>query len=175
MSSKRILIISADKFEDTELLCPMNRLLEEGCSVDVASFDKGRIKGKKGYTVDANLALEDLPEDPAAAYDLLLLPGGKAPAKLRRDARVLKAAESFDKAGKPVAAICHAPQILISAGLMKGRRATSYEAVADELKEAGAIYEDTEVVVDGNYIFSRHPGDIPAFNREIMRKLKKGE
>ncbi|MDZ7820354.1 MAG: type 1 glutamine amidotransferase domain-containing protein [Candidatus Marinimicrobia bacterium] len=168
----RVLIISADKFEDTELLCPMNRLLEEGCIVDVASFEKGRIKGKKGYEVKVNIRLDELPDDPAGAYDLLLLPGGKAPAKLRRNEKVLETARSFDRAGKPVAAICHAPQILISAGLMEGRRATAYSAVADELKEAGAIYEDTEVVVEGNYIFSRHPGDLPAFNREIIRKLK---
>lgn len=171
MSTKRVLILTADGFEDTELLCPMNRLLEEGFIVVVCSFEKGKITGKKGYSVNVHLSLEELPDDPAPAYDLLLLPGGKAPAELRKDEKVLDAVRSFDNAGKPIAAICHAPQILISADLVSGKRVTAYTAVAGELKEAGAIYEDTEVVVEKNYIFSRHPGDIPAFNREIMKKL----
>ena len=171
MSTGRILILTADQFEDTELLCPMNRLLESEFTVDVVSVDKGMITGKKGYTVDVDIALDDLPFDPSPSYDLLLLPGGKAPATLRQYEKVLDTARSFDKAGKPIAAICHGPQILISAGLLKGKRATSYTSVAQELKDAGAYYEDSEVVVDGNYVFSRHPGDIPAFNREMMHQL----
>ncbi len=171
MNTGRVLIITADDFEDTELLCPMNRLLEAGYTVDVASLQKGSITGKKGYTVDADLSVEELSEEPSRDYDLLLLPGGKAPGKLRENDKVLDTARSFDKAGKPIAAICHGPQILISAGLLKDKQATSYTSVAPELKDAGALYEDAEVVVDGNYVFSRHPGDIPAFNREIMAQL----
>ena len=171
MNTGRILIVTADDFEDTELLCPMNRLLEAEYAVDVVSLEKGTVTGKKGYTVDVDIALDDLPIDPSQSYDLLLLPGGKAPAKLRKYEKVLDTARSFDKAGKPIAAICHGPQILISAGLLKGKRATSYTSVASELKDAGALYEDAEVVVEGKYVFSRHPGDIPAFNREIMAQL----
>jgi protease I len=172
MAGKRVLIISADQFEDTELLCPMNRLLEAGCSVDIAAPNKGKITGKKGYAVQAHLSVKDLPEDPALEYDLLLLPGGKAPAQLRQIDAVLAAARRFDAAQKPIAAICHGPQVLISAGLMQGKTATSYTSVAQELKEAGASYVDEEVVVDGSYIFSRNPNDIPAFNRELMKKLQ---
>jgi protease I len=171
MNTGRILIITADDFEDTELLCPMNRLLEAGYAVDIASLQKSRITGKKGYTVEADLAVDELPAEPSRDYDLLLLPGGKAPAKLRENSKVQDAARNFDQAGKPIAAICHGPQILISAGLLKGKQATSYTSVASELKDAGALYEDAEVVVDGKYVFSRHPGDIPAFNREIMAQL----
>ncbi len=171
MAAKRVLIITADSFEDSELLCPMNRLLEAGCSVDIAAPNKGKVTGKKGYAVQAHLSLKDLPENPDSEYDLLLLPGGKAPAKLREMEEALAAVKRFDAAGKPIAAICHGPQVLISAGLMQGKRATSYTSVAPELKEAGAEYVDQEVVVDGNYVFSRNPNDIPAFNREIMNKL----
>lgn len=172
MPTQKVLLISADQFEDTELICPMNRLLEAGYGVDIASLEKGEITGKKGYTAQANLAVNELSGDPAQAYDLLLIPGGKAPAALRKSEPVLDIARSFDRAGKPIAAICHGPQILISAGLLKGKKATSYSSVARELKDAGADYEDTEVVVDGKYVFSRNPKDIPAFNREIMRQLQ---
>ncbi len=172
MNKARILIITADNFEDTELICPMNRLLEEGCTVDVASLSKGMVTGKKGYKVEVDLTVEELAKDPSETYDLLLLPGGKAPAELRQNNRVLEIARSFDRRQKPIAAICHGPQILISAGLLKGKRATSYSSVAPELKDAEALYEDSEVVVDGRYVFSRHPQDIPAFNREIMRQIE---
>ncbi len=104
-------------------------------------------------------------------YDLLVLPGGKAPEKVRKEPKALEIARSFFKHNKPVAAICHGPQTLISAGLMKGKRATCYKSVAPELKEAGAFYEDKEVVVDGNLVTSRQPSDLPAFMRETLKKL----
>jgi len=171
MSHHRVLILSADGFEDSELLCPMNRLLEAGYELDIASLTKGTITGKMGYTVEANLSVDEVPDDPSQTYGLLLLPGGKAPASLRKHDTVLEIARRFDRAGKPIAAICHGPQILISAGLLEGKKATSYSSVAKELKDAGAIYEDREVVVDGNHVFSRSPQDLPAFNREMMRQL----
>ncbi len=105
-------------------------------------------------------------------YDLLLLPGGKAPAELRKQQAALEIARFFFAGNKPVAAICHGPQILISAGLLKGRRATCYKAVATEMKEAGAEYEDRELVVDGNLVTSRQPSDIPVFMKEIMKILR---
>lgn len=164
----RVLIVSADGFEDTELLVPWYRLREGNIDVDIASSRSGTLTGKHGYEVAAKLGMGEVDAD---TYDLLLLPGGKAPAQLREDQRVLELARAFFSADKPVAAICHGPQILVSAGLLKGRAATCYKTVAGELKEAGADYQDQELVVDGNLITSRQPDDLPAFTREIMRRL----
>ncbi|HBT83226.1 MAG TPA: type 1 glutamine amidotransferase [Desulfuromonas sp.] len=164
----KALILSADNFEDSELLVPLYRLQEAGYTVEVASTDRGSIVGKHGYpvTVDKTFAEVD-----AAAYAVLILPGGKAPAAIRHDPEVQAIARAFMAADKPVAAICHGPQILISAGLLNGRRTTCYRSVTEELQAAGARYEDREVVVDGRLVTSRQPGDLPAFMREIMRLL----
>lgn len=166
----KALIISADNFEDTELLVPYYRLKEEGIEVDIASIKKGKIKGKHGYEVEANKLLNEI--NPLE-YDILVLPGGKAPETIRKEKVAQEIARNFFVTNKPVAAICHGPQTLISAGLLKGRHATCYRTVAEELKASGAIYEDKEVVVDGNLVTSRQPSDLPAFLREIMKKLKR--
>jgi protease I len=167
----KALIISADNFEDTELLVPYYRLKEEGIEVDVASIKKGTIKGKHGYEVQADKALKEVnPDD----YGILILPGGKAPETVRKDKNAVEIARHFFQKNKPVSAICHGPQTLITAGLMKGRHATSYKSVAQEMKDSGALYEDKEVVVDGNLITSRQPSDLPAFMREIMKMIRKG-
>ena len=165
----KALFISADMYEDTELLLPFYRLLEEGINVDIASMKKGRIKGKHGYEVDVTKTLAQVtPND----YDILVLPGGKAPEAVRKEQRAVEIARDFFTKGKPVAAICHGPQTLITAGLLKGRHATCYRTVADELKASGAIYEDREVVVDGNLVTSRQPSDLPAFMRETMKMIR---
>jgi len=164
----RALIVSANNFEDSELLVPLYRLREAGFSVDVASVSREPIRGKHGYEVAVNKLVGDIS---SRDYDALVLPGGKAPAAIRSDKAVQQLARSFFEEGKPVAAICHGPQILVSAGLLQGRRATCYHEVAKELKEIGALYEDSEVVVDGNLITSRSPDDLPAFSRELMRRL----
>jgi protease I len=165
----KALILSADHFEDSELLVPYYRLKEEGVEVVVASLSRGIITGKHGYEVAVDKTLDEVnPDD----YAILLLPGGAAPAVVREEPMALEIARNFFAGNKPVAAICHGPQILISAGLLKGRRATCYKAVADELKEAGALYEDREVVVDANLITSRQPADLPAFMREMMKQLR---
>lgn len=166
----KIVIMSADNFEDTELLVPYYRFKEEGIQVDVASLKKGTIKGKHGYEVTVDKTLQEI--DPHE-YEALILPGGKAPGVLRQDTYALDIAKHFFQEDKPVSAICHGPQILISAGLLKGKKATSYKSVAKELKDAGAVYEDKEVVVDGNLVTSRQPSDIPAFLREIMKMIKR--
>jgi protease I len=164
----KALIISADKFEDTELLVPYYRLLEEGVEVDIVSMEKGNITGKHGYKVEVHKTLKEVnPED----YDILILPGGKAPEAIRKDHHALEIAQYFFKQNKPVSAICHGPQILITAGLLKGRHATCYKSVAKEMKNAGASYEDKEVIVDNNLITSRHPSDLPAFMREMMKLI----
>jgi len=168
----KALIISADNFEDTELLVPYYRFKEEGINLEVASIIKDKIKGKHGYEVNVDKPLKEIsPEE----YDFLLLPGGRAPETVRKDKDALKIVRYFFEKGKPVFAICHGPQILISAGLLKGRHATCYRSVAPELKEAGAIYEDKEVVVDGNLVTSRQPSDLPAFLIEAIKMIKRIE
>jgi protease I len=167
-SNMKALIISADYFEDSELLVPYYRLKEAGVEVVVSSLSHGVIKGKHGYEVVVDKTLDEADPDD---YAILILPGGKAPALVRKEPKALEIARSFFTHSKPVAAICHGPQILISAGLLHGRHATCYKSVADELKEAGALYEDREVVVDGNLVTSRQPADLPAFMRETMKQL----
>ncbi|MDP1925719.1 MAG: type 1 glutamine amidotransferase domain-containing protein [Thiobacillus sp.] len=164
----RALMISADHFEDSELLYPFYRLQEEGVDVYIASIARGKITGKHGYEVAVDTALRDV--DPNN-FDLLVLPGGKAPAKLRKDPAVIAIAQDFMRRNKPVAAICHGPQILISAGVLQGRRATCYHSVAEELQSSGALYEDTKVVLDDKLLTSRQPSDLPAFMREIVKFL----
>lgn len=165
----KVLILSADNFEDSELLVPYYRFLEEGFQVDIASMKKEAIIGKHGYEMAVDKSLEEANPD---EYDLLLLPGGKAPKTLRNQRAAQEIARHFFTAGKPVAAICHGPQILVSSGLLNGRKATCYRTVAAELEEAGAQYLNRDVVVDGNLVTSRQPADIPAFMREIMKMLR---
>ncbi|GAN33971.1 MAG: type 1 glutamine amidotransferase [Candidatus Brocadia sp. AMX2] len=165
----KALIISADNFEDSELLVPYYRLKEEGIQVDIASIRKDTIKGKHGYEVAVDKTLQEVrPGD----YDILILPGGKAPEAIRKEKAAIEIAKYFFQKNKPVSAICHGPQTLITAGLLKGRHATCYKSVAQEMKDAGAIYEDKEVLVDGNLVTSRQPSDLPAFLRETMKLLK---
>lgn len=166
----RALIISADNFEDTELLVPYYRLKEEGIEVDIASIKKGTIKGKHGYEVEVDKTLKEVNAD---NYDILILPGGKAPETIRKDNNALEISKDFFHKNKPVSAVCHGPQTLISAGLLKGRHATCYKSVAKEMKDAGVLYEDKEVIVDGNLVTSRQPSDLPAFMKETMKFLRK--
>lgn len=163
------LIISADNFEDTELIYPYYRLKEEGINVDIASIEKGIIKGKHGYEVDIDEKVDDI--DPER-YHFLILPGGKAPSALRENERVLDITRKLFEKGKIIAAICHGPQVLISAGLLRDRKVTSYKSVRDEVLNAGAEYLDKAVVVDDNIITSRVPDDIPFFMRELLKKIK---
>lgn len=164
----KILIISADGFEDLELFVPYYRFKEADIEVVIASMKKGKIKGKHGYELNVDKILDDInPHD----YDVLFLPGGKAPEAVRKNSAALEIAKHFFKENKPVLAICHGPQILVSAGLLKGRHATAYKTVAPEVKEAGGIYEDREVVKDGNLVTSRQPEDLPVFVREAMKMI----
>jgi protease I len=171
MQAKKALIVSADLFEDSELLYPLYRLQEAGFQVDVAAPAAGTITGKHGYAVTANLSVEAVESAGSCGYSLLVLPGGKAPAALRTIPKVMEIATDFASSGIPMAAICHGPQILVTARLLRGKRATCYKTVAEELKEAGALYEDAAVVVDGNLITSRIPADLPYFMREVMQKV----
>jgi len=165
----KALIMSADHFEDSELLVPYYRLKEADIEVTIASLSRGAIMGLHGYEVAVDKTLDEVNPD---QYAILVLPGGKAPAALRKEPKALEIARSFFARNKPVAAICHGPQILNRAGLLGGRRVTCYMSVADELKVAGALYEDREVVVDVNLVTSRQPADLPSFLREIMKQLE---
>ena len=162
----RALVVSADRFEDSELSEPLQQLRARGVEVDIAALQQGPITGKHGHKVSAGLALSAVR---AEDYDLLLLPGGEAPASLRKVLDAVAIARHFLQVDKPLAAICHGPQLLIATGPMAGRTATCYRAVRQELEAAGANYLDRKVVVDGNLVTSRQPADIPAFMRAIFR------
>ncbi len=168
----KVLIISASGFEDTELVVPLNRLQEAGIDAEIAALARGTIRGKHGHEAQATRAAK---EARAEDYDMLILPGGKAPALLREDEDVLRVVRAFFAADKPVAAICHGPEILVAASVVKGRKLTSTASIGSQLNAAGAHRVDEEVVVDGNLITSRHPGDLPAFTREIMQRLEAGD
>jgi len=168
--SVRALIISADLFEDSELEVPYQYMLKLGLNVDIASLKKGTISGKHGFSAEATMTLDEV--DPKK-YDILVLPGGKAPSAIRKEQKALEIARYFFEQNKLVAAICHGPQILISAGLLEGRVATGYRSIAQELKNAGAIYKDEEVVIDKKLITSREPSDLNAFMEAIEQGLNR--
>ncbi|NJE76323.1 deglycase PfpI [Thermococcus sp. ES12] len=165
----KVLFLSADEFEDLELIYPLHRLMEEGHEVYVASFKRGTITGKHGYLVEAKLAFDEVDPD---EFDALVLPGGKAPERVRLNEKAVEITRKMFEAGKPVASICHGPQILISAGVLKGRKGTSTVTIRDDVRNAGAEWVDEPVVVDGNWVSSRHPGDLYAWMREFVKLLR---
>jgi protease I len=165
----RVLFLSADQFEDVELIYPFHRIKEEGHEVHVASFERGTITGKHGYTVKADMSFDEVDPD---EFDALVLPGGRAPERIRLNERVVAIAKKMFEDGKPVASICHGPQILISAGVLRGRKGTSYAGIKDDLINAGVEWVDEPVVVDGNWVSSRHPEDLYAWMREFIRSLR---
>ncbi len=164
----RALIIAASGFEESELLLPYYRLLEEGLQVDVASLRRGLITGKHGYPVRATLVLREVDVD---RYDALVVPGGKAPHTLIVVPDALGVVQRFNHAGKPIAAICHGLELLAAAGVLEGRNVTAHPSLAAAVALAGGIYEDREVLVDHNIITSRQPADLPAFMRALLRSL----
>ena len=165
----KALILSADNFEDQELFYPLNRLKEEGIIVKIASMKHGIITGEYGYSIDVDMTFDEVdPEE----FDILILPGGKAPEKVRLEEKALEIVRHFFKENKPVGAICHGVQTPVSAGVMEGRKATCYIGIRDDMKCAGVLYEDKEVVMDGNLITSRHPRDLYAFGRELVKEIQ---
>jgi protease I len=169
LSGKRILIFTGEIYEDLELWYPKLRLLEAGAAVTVAGPQaKTHYNGKHGYPCVSDTAIAAMRGD---EFDALVVPGGFMPDKLRRDPAVLNLVRDFDSAGKPIAAICHGGWIPISAGVYRGVRVTGSPGIKDDLINAGAVYEDAEVVVDRHHISSRHPDDLPAFCRALIAKL----
>jgi protease I len=167
---KKIALLVGKDFEDMEVMYPYYRLIEAGYQVDVIGEDPAGTKytGKNGYPIASNL---EISKARAKDYAGLVAPGGWAPDKLRRNPKVLRLVADIDQQGGVLAPICHGPWILISAGVMKGRKTTSTPALKDDLKNAGAQWTDQEVVVDGKLVTSRKPDDLPAFMREMLKLL----
>lgn len=169
LSGTRVLVLAADLFEDTELLYPLLRLREEDADVVLASPDGTAVTGKKGHgPLDVDTSVHDVQADDFAA---VVIPGGFAPDALRRSTAVLDLVRAFDAAKKPIAFICHAGWVPISAGIIDGRRATSVSAIRDDMVNAGCVWEDVEVAVDANLISARHPGDLGPWLRTIIEAL----
>lgn len=170
LSGKRVLIFAANYYEELELWYPKIRLEEEGASTIVAGVGEKTYHGKRGsYPVSVDAQVDELA---AKDFDGLVIPGGYAPDTLRRSAKVLSLTREIFEAGKPVAFICHAGWVPISAGILRGRRGTSVGAIRDDLVNAGMRWEDSAVVVDGNLISSRTPADLPAFMKALIAALQ---
>ena len=173
LSDKTVLILATDGFEQSELFEPREALLDAGATVTLASIDTDPIQGmqhdQKGDTITPDMTLDAV--EPGQ-YDMLLLPGGVAnPDKLRMQPKAVEIVRRFVEAGKPVAAICHGPWLLVEADVVDGKRMTSWPSVRTDLRNAGADVVDEAVVVDGQFITSRKPDDIPAFNAAVIEAL----
>ncbi len=169
LAGRKVLILAADQFEDMELLYPIYRLGEEEVTVTVAGLDDQPVMGKKGHgpvAVDSTVG-----EVAADDFDALVIPGGYAPDKLRRSEAVLALVRDFDDAGKPIAFICHAGWVPISAKIVKGRRATSVAAIRDDMVNAGVDWVDQAAVVDGNLISARTPADLGPWMKALLAAL----
>ncbi|MEM1964778.1 MAG: type 1 glutamine amidotransferase domain-containing protein [Candidatus Caldarchaeum sp.] len=162
----RACILAGPEFEDLELHYPLIRLKEEGYQVTVVGPERAIYNGKHGIAVQAEKSIDEVKPDD---FDILVIPGGWAPDRLRRNRKIVEFVEKFFNAGKTVAAICHGPQLLISAKALKGYTATCAAAIKDDVENAGAKYVDKPVVVDRNLITSRGPSDLHVFVRAIIR------
>jgi protease I len=177
LSNRNIAVLAESGFEETELTSPVQRLKEEGATVHIISSKAGTIqamKGDKEWTIEipVDKTLSDVNAD---EYHGLLLPGGVLnPDQLRRNGDAVEFVKSFFDAGKPVAAICHAPQVLITAEVVAGRKLTSFPTVRIDLVNAGAEWVDEEVVVDQGLVTSRSPQDLPAFNDKMVEEFAEG-
>ena len=174
--TKRILILATDGFEQSELLEPRQALEDAGFETFLASPEADKIKGWNhkdwGKSVKVDMSLD---KAKAADFDALLLPGGQInPDKLRLEDKAVTLVKDFVKAGKPVAAICHGPWLLVEADVVRGKTVTGWPSIRTDLKNAGANVVDRKVAVDGNLITSRKPDDIPAFSRAVIEALEQG-
>ena len=176
LSGKRIAILATNGFEQSELEVPRDALKQAGATVEVVSLQAGEIKGwdKKdwGRPVKVDKTLDQVS---AADYDAIVLPGGQInPDLLRVEPKALQLIKDIFNAKKVVAAVCHAPWLLIETGIAKGRRMTSFKSIKTDVMNAGANWEDAEVVVDQGVITSRNPGDLKAFSAKIIEEIKEG-
>ena len=169
LAQRKVLILAADDFEDMELMYPWHRLMEEDITVTVAGLDDHPLRGKKGYgpvSVDTTVG-----QVAARDFDALVIPGGYAPDKLRRSETVLELVRAFDDEKKPIAFICHAGWVPISARILKGRRATSVGAIRDDMVNAGTDWVDEATVVDANLISARTPADLGPWMKALLKAL----
>jgi protease I len=177
MVTKKIAILATHGFEESELSSPKAHLEKQGWIAHIVSPESGSIKSwaekdwGKAYPVDQNLE-----NTHASDYDALVLPGGVInPDQLRTNEKAIAFVKDFFAQHKPVAAICHGPQVLINAGVVEGRNLTSVNSISQDLKNAGAHWEDREVVVDNGLVTSRTPKDLPAFNSKLVEEIKEGK
>ena len=169
--AKKVAILLGPGFEDSEFKVPYDRLKTEGFDVDIIGREAGEeLKGDKGkVTTKATRSIGDSrPQD----YDALVLPGGHSPDKLRADERFVRFVQEFDATKKPLAAVCHGPQLLITAGLVKGRTLTAWSTIQEDLRQIGAKVKDEPVVKDGNWITSRKPDDLQQFSDALVLALR---
>jgi protease I len=176
LAGKKVAILVANGFEQSEMTEPRNALIEAQAQVSLVSPEAGTVKGWQhsqwGDRFPVDVALSEAKADD---FDALVLPGGVMnPDHLRRNEWALQFVRAFFEAGKPVAAICHGPWTLIDAGVVAGRKMTSYESIQTDLKNAGAEWVDEEVVVDNGLVTSRKPDDLPAFNRKLIEEIGEG-
>ena len=173
ISDAKILMIATDGYEDSELLETRRLLEQRGADVTLASPKMEEIKGDKGATAKPDTTIDQFD---ASDFDALVLPGGVAnPDKLRMNEKVVNTVATFARSGRPVAAICHGPWLLVEADVLKARKATSWPSIRTDLRNAGAEVLDQEAVTDGNIVTSRKPADIPAFVEAIAQVLEKAD
>ncbi len=170
LTGKTVLFFAGPLYEDLELWYPKIRLEEEGARTVVAGTGEKTYQGKRGYPITVDTNVDQLS---SADFDGLVIPGGYAPDIMRRSQKLLQLTREIYQAGKPVAFICHAGWVPISAGIVKGKRGTSVGAIKDDLVNAGLLWEDSPVVVDGNLISSRTPADLPQFCKAIIQQLQR--
>jgi protease I len=171
LGGKRIAILAENMYQEMELWVPYYRLKEEGAEVKVVGAGGAKsYASKHGYPVNVDVQAEQVK---AEEFDAVVIPGGYAPDMMRRHEAMVRLVRDANRLGKPVAAICHAGWMLVSAGIVSGRNATCFFSIKDDLVAAGAKWQDAEVVVDGNLITSRKPDDLPAFCRAIVKSLTK--
>ena len=169
LTGKRVAVLVEDLYEDLELWYPALRMKEAGADVTIVGTGaKKTYESKHGYPADADASAEEVS---AGAFDAVVIPGGYAPDRMRRSEPMVGFVREMFGQGKVVAAICHAGWMLVSAGVLKGKRVTSFYAIRDDMLNAGAQWEDAEVVVDGNLVTSRTPDDLPAFCKAIIKAL----
>lgn len=165
---KRVAIVLARNFEDIEATSPMDALTDAGAEITVIGVQRGPVEGKKGTVIDATQSFGDVSP---SEFDMLVIPGGGAPENLRIDAAAVEWTREFVASGRPVGAICHGAQLLISAEAVRDRTLTSVNKIRDDVRNAGGNYVDEALVIDGNLITSRVPADLLVFNEALVRAL----
>ena len=168
LNGKHVAVLAEDLYEDLELWYPVYRFREEGAKVTIVGGGASGYSSKHGYPVTPDAAAESVN---AADFDAVIIPGGYAPDRMRRHKAMVDLVSAVFARGKVVAAICHGGWMLVSANVLRGRKATCFIAIKDDLVNAGALYEDRDVVRDGNLVTSRKPEDLPAFCRTILQAL----